>query len=97
MGSVIRRDVLPNAAIPLLTILGFAIGGLIGGSIITETVFAWPGIGRLLASAVAGRDLAVVQCIVLLLAATMVAANLVVDLLYAWLNPRIRVPAAEGG
>jgi peptide/nickel transport system permease protein len=94
MGAVIRRDVLPNAAIPLLTVLGFVIGGLVGGSIITETVFAWPGIGRLLATAVAARDLAVVQCIVLLLAAAMVAANLLVDVLYGWLNPRIRVAAA---
>lgn len=97
MGVVIRRDVLPVAAIPLVTILGFAIGGLVGGAIVTETVFAWPGIGRLLANAVAARDLAVVQCIVLLLATAMVAANFAVDLLYAWLNPRIRVSAPAGG
>jgi peptide/nickel transport system permease protein len=95
LGAVIRRDVLPNAAIPLLTVLGFTVGGLVGGSIITETVFAWPGVGRLLATAVAARDLAVVQCIVLLLAAAMVAANFTVDLLYAWLNPRIRLAGGE--
>jgi peptide/nickel transport system permease protein len=96
-GAVIRRDVLAVAAIPLVTVLGFVIGGLVGGAIVTETVFAWPGIGRLLANAVAARDLAVVQCIVLMLAAAIVLANLLVDLTYAWLNPRIRIGAAAGG
>lgn len=89
-----RRNVhhaLPNAAIPVVTILGFQLGGLLGGAVVTETVFAWPGIGRLLTTAVAQRDLAVVQCIMILLALTMVAANLLVDVLYGVLDPRVRV------
>jgi peptide/nickel transport system permease protein len=81
---------LPNAAIPVVTFLGFEVGLLIGGGVVTETIFAWPGIGRLLVQAVGQRDLAVVQTIVLLIAATMIVANLVVDLLYGWLDPRIR-------
>jgi peptide/nickel transport system permease protein len=92
----VRAHVMPNAAIPTLTMIGFLLGGLVAGSIITETVFAWPGIGRLLITSVAQRDLAVVQCIVLLVAATMVLANLAVDLLYVWLDPRMRAaPRAE--
>lgn len=87
---------LPNAAIPVVTFLGFEIGALIGGGVVTETIFAWPGLGRLLVQSVAQRDLAVVQAIVLLIAATMVCANLVVDLVYGWLDPRVRVgPRAE--
>jgi peptide/nickel transport system permease protein len=87
--AVLGRHALPNAAIPLVTVLGFSVGGLIGGALVVETVFAWPGVGRLLVSAVANRDLAVVQVAVLLIAATMVTANLLVDLAYAALNPRI--------
>lgn len=81
---------LPNASIPLVTILGLRFGDLIAGAIIVETVFAWPGVGRLLASSVAVRDLAVVQVIVLATALTMIIANLAVDLLYGLLDPRIR-------
>ena len=84
------RHALPNAAIPVVTVVGFQLGGLIGGALVTETVFAWPGVGRLLVSAVSGRDLAVVQTIVLLVAATMVTANYLVDLAYGILDPRIR-------
>jgi peptide/nickel transport system permease protein len=94
-GGRILRHALPNAAIPVVTVLGFSLGGLIGGAIVTETVFAWPGVGRLLVSAVAARDLAVVQGLVLLIAATMVIANLVVDLLYGLLDPRIRVASVD--
>lgn len=86
----IRRHALPNAAIPVVTVIGFQLGGLIGGALVTETVFAWPGVGRLLVAAVSGRDLAVVQAIVLLVAATMVTANYLVDLAYGLLDPRIR-------
>ena len=88
--QIVRRHVMPNAAIPTLTMIGFLLGGLVAGAIITETVFAWPGIGRLIITSVARRDLAVVQCIVLLTATTMVLANLTVDLLYIWLDPRMR-------
>jgi peptide/nickel transport system permease protein len=88
--AVIARHVLPNAAIPIVTFLGFELGTVIGGAVVTETVFAWPGIGRLLVTAVSQRDLAVVQTIILLIAATLVLANLMVDIAYGWLDPRIR-------
>ncbi len=86
----------PNAAIPVVTVVGFMIGGMIGGSIVTETVFAWPGVGRLFVSSVANRDIPVVQVIVLLSGAAMVVTNLVIDILYGWLDPRIRLRRAAG-
>lgn len=89
-GRRIRWHALPNAAIPLVTVLGFRLGDLVAGSIITETVFAWPGVGRALVSAVTARDLAVVQGVLLMTACTMVVANLLVDLAYGWIDPRIR-------
>lgn len=89
--AVLTRHALPNAAIPILTVLGMMLGHLVGGSLIVETVFAWPGVGRLMVTAVAQRDLAVVQAAVLLIAFSMTAANLLVDLAYAWLNPRLSV------
>lgn len=89
-GRRIRWHALPNAAIPLVTVLGFRLGDLVAGSIITETVFAWPGVGRALVSAVTSRDLAVVQGVLLMTACTMVVANLLVDLAYGWIDPRIR-------
>jgi peptide/nickel transport system permease protein len=87
----IARHAWPNAAIPVVTVLGLNLGALVGGAIVVETVFAWPGVGRLLVSAVSSRDLAVVQALALMIAFTMVAANLVVDVLYGFLDPRIRV------
>lgn len=92
----IRDHAIPNAAAPVVTIIGLKLGELIGGAVITETVFAWPGVGRLLTVAVSNRDLAVVQAILMLVALTMVAANLIVDLLYGWLDPRVRIGAATG-
>jgi peptide/nickel transport system permease protein len=80
----------PNAAIPIVTIIGLNLGQLIAGAIVVETVFAWPGIGRLLVTAVSARDLAVVQGLVLVIAITMIIANLAVDLIYGLLDPRIR-------
>ena len=88
--SVVRGHALPNAAIPTVTIVGFMVGSLIAGAVVVESVFSWPGVGRLLVTAVANRDLAVVQCVLLLVAATMITANLVVDLLYGVLDPRLR-------
>lgn len=88
--TVLIRHALPNAAIPTITVIGFLLGSLIAGGVVTEAVFAWPGIGRLTVAAVSTRDLAVVQTIVLLIAVTMVTANLIVDLMYGWLDPRIR-------
>jgi peptide/nickel transport system permease protein len=87
---VVTHHALPNAAIPTVTIIGFMVGSLIAGAVVVESVFSWPGVGRLLVVAVSNRDLAVVQCILLLVACTMVVANLVVDLLYGLLDPRLR-------
>ncbi|KAB0266803.1 ABC transporter permease [Microvirga brassicacearum] len=87
----IVRHALPNAAIPVVTILGLNLGHLVSGAVVVEVVFAWPGVGRLLVTAVSMRDLSVVQGLVLLVATTMVVANLMVDLLYGLLDPRIRV------
>ena len=86
----VLREAFPNAAIPVLTVLGFIVGGLIGGAVVTETLFAWPGLGQLLVIAVAARDLPVVQAIILLTALSMVTTNLTVDLLYGVLDPRVR-------
>jgi len=88
---VVRGHALPNAAIPTVTIIGFMVGSLMAGAVVVESVFSWPGVGRLLITAVSNRDLAVVQCILLLVAGTMVLSNLVVDLLYGVLDPRLRV------
>lgn len=82
--------VLPNAALPLLTLIGFLVGGMIGGAAIVESVFAWPGIGRFLVTAVGKRDLATVQTIVILISLTMVTANLIADILYTVVDPRLR-------
>lgn len=87
----LRLHALPNAAIPVVTHLGFRVGHMLTGAIVVETVFAWPGIGRLMITSVAGRDLAVVQALVLMTAAMMILANLAVDLAYGWIDPRIRV------
>ena len=86
----VRRHALPNAAIPLVTIIGFFVGSLIAGGVVTENVFAWPGIGRLLVSSVQNRDSAVVQVIVVMIALSMVTVNFAVDIAYGWLDPRIR-------
>ena len=94
-GDVIRGHALPNAAVPIVTIVGFMVGSLIAGAVVVETIFSWPGIGRLLIVSVSNRDLAVVQCILLLIAAVMVASNLIVDLLYGWLDPRLRSQSAH--
>ena len=87
---VVTGHALPNAAIPTVTIIGFMVGSLIAGAVVVESVFSWPGVGRLLVSAVANRDLAVVQAILLLVAACMVTSNLIVDALYGWIDPRLR-------
>lgn len=88
--EIVTRHVLPNAAVPIVTIFGFMMGSLVGGAVIVESVFSWPGIGRLLVSSVQARDLAVVQVIVLLIGVMMVISNLVVDLAYGLIDPRMR-------
>lgn len=88
--TAVRRHAVPNTAIPIVTIAGFFVGSMIAGGVITENVFAWPGVGRLLVSAVGYRDTAVVQVIMILIAVSMVTTNLVIDILYGWLDPRVR-------
>jgi peptide/nickel transport system permease protein len=88
---VVWKHALKNAAIPIVTIVGIELGTLLGGSVITETIFAWPGVGRLSVQAIANRDYPVVQAAVFLLATTFVLVNLVVDVVYTYLDPRIRL------
>ncbi|MCL6324264.1 ABC transporter permease [Pectobacterium polaris] len=88
--GLIVRHVMPNAALPLLTLFGFLLGGMIGGSAVIEAVFAWPGVGLLLINSVAARDVAVVQAIVILITVAMVSANLFVDFLHVMVDPRLR-------
>jgi len=95
--QVVSSHALPNAAIPTMTIIGFMVGSLVAGAVVVESVFSWPGVGRLLVQAVANRDLAVVQVILLLVGFTMVAANLAVDLLYGLVDPRMRMKQIKVG
>jgi peptide/nickel transport system permease protein len=87
---VVVRHALKNAAIPAITVIGLQFGYLLGGAVITETVFAWPGMGRLVVEAIKFRDIPVVQACILLLALMFCLINILVDLLYAYLDPRIR-------
>jgi ABC-type dipeptide/oligopeptide/nickel transport system permease component len=88
--QVIYRHALRNAMLPIVTIIGLQFGTLLGGAVITETVFAWPGIGRLLVDSISYRDYPVIQGTVLVIAAGFVLTNLLVDVLYAYLDPRIQ-------
>jgi len=87
---VLWKHSLKNAALPLLTYSGLVFIGLITGSIVTETVFAWPGMGRLVFSAIVERDFPTVQGVVLIFSAWYILASLLVDIAYAYLNPKIR-------
>jgi ABC-type dipeptide/oligopeptide/nickel transport system permease component len=88
--KVIYKHALRNALVPIVTIIGLQFGTLLGGAVLTETVFAWPGIGRLLIDAISFRDYPVIQGTVLFIAVGFVLVNLLVDVLYAYLDPRIR-------
>lgn len=88
---VLWRHALRNAWLPVLTLLGLQFGALLGGAVITETVFAWPGIGSLLVEAIQRRDYPVVQGTVLVISLTYVLINTLTDLAYRWLDPRIRL------
>jgi peptide/nickel transport system permease protein len=90
-GDVLRRHVLRNAMVPVLTVLSLQFGRLLGGAVITESIFVWPGIGRLLLTALQGRDYAIVQATLLILVISFTIINLITDILYGYLDPRIRV------
>ena len=87
---------LRNALLPIVTLMGLQFGTLLGGAAVTETVFAWPGLGKLMVDAIYVRDFPQIQASVLLLAVTYVVVNLVVDLLYVFIDPRIRYGPGAG-
>ena len=88
---VILRHALRNAMLPVITLMGLQLGALLAGAVITETVFSWPGVGLLTIEAIQSRDYPVVQACVLLISITYVIVNLLTDLAYAWVDPRIRL------
>lgn len=88
--QIVRRHVLPNAWIPIVTVVGLQLGFLLGGVVVTEVIFAWPGLGRLALTAVKDRDFTVLQGSVLYIAFMFLIINLIVDVIYAWLDPRVR-------
>jgi ABC-type dipeptide/oligopeptide/nickel transport system permease component len=88
--AAILRHALRNAAIPIVTVMGIQLGHLLSGAVATEVVFAWPGVGRLAVTSIFQRDYPVVQAVVLMVAALYVLLNLTVDVLYAWIDPKIR-------
>ncbi|MDR7486614.1 MAG: ABC transporter permease [Armatimonadota bacterium] len=88
--AVVVRHAMPNLAIPLVTLLALDFGTLLGGAVVTETIFAWPGVGRLVVQAIQSRDYPVVQAVVFYLATAVVLINLTLDVIYARLDPRVR-------
>ena len=89
--NVLLRHMLPNALLPLITIAGLNLGLLLGGTVVTETVFSWPGVGRLIVQSVGQRDYPVIIAGVVVVCLIFVIVNLIVDLLYAYLDPRVRL------
>lgn len=89
--SVVLHHAFPNALLPIITLLGLQLGVLLGGAVITETVFSWPGIGKLTIDAILRRDYPVIQACVLLISLTYVLVNMLTDFVYAWVDPRIRL------
>jgi peptide/nickel transport system permease protein len=89
--KVLLRHMLPNALLPLITIAGINLGLLLGGTVVTETVFSWPGVGRLIVQSVSQRDYPVIIAGVVVVCLIFVIINLIVDLLYAYLDPRVRL------
>ena len=88
---VVMKHAFKNALSSVITLIGLQIAGLLGGSVITETVFAWPGVGRLLVQSINNSDFMVVEVIVIMMATTFVVVNFIVDVLYCIINPRIRL------
>jgi len=90
---VVIKHALKNAAMPIVTVIGLQFGLLLGGAIVCEMIFAWPGVGRLMIFAINNRDFPLVEASVFVMAMVFILANLVVDLCYAWLDPRVKVQA----
>jgi peptide/nickel transport system permease protein len=91
--AVLLKHVLRNAALPVLTVVGLDFGRMLGGAVVVETIFAWPGMGRLAVQAVLGRDFPVVQGAVIMGAAIFLSVNVIIDLLYGFIDPRLRAAA----
>ena len=90
---VVIKHALKNAAMPIVTVIGLQFGLLLGGAIVCEMIFAWPGVGRLMIFAIYNRDFPLVEASVFVMAMVFILANLLVDLCYAWLDPRVKVQA----
>jgi ABC-type dipeptide/oligopeptide/nickel transport system permease component len=88
--AVVCRHALPNALVPIVTVVGLQFGALLAGAIVTETIFSWPGLGRLTVSAISNRDYALVQGCLLSIGLTYVLVNLLTDVVYYWVNPQMR-------
>ena len=88
--AVVCRHALPNALVPIITVVGLQFGALLAGAIVTETIFSWPGLGRLVVQAISNRDYALVQGCLLLIGLTYIFVNLLTDVVYRWVNPRMR-------
>ena len=93
-GALLVKHALPNAAIPLVTVIGLEIPRLLAGAMVTEVVFAWPGLGRLLTASLLARDYPVAMGVLMLLATAVVLVNLATDVAYGWIDPRVRVGEA---
>lgn len=89
--SVVLKHALSNATLPVVTVLGLQLGALLGGAVITETIFSWPGIGQLTIDAIQQRDYPVVQACVLVISLIYVVVNMITDLAYGWFDPRVRI------
>ncbi|MDZ4165086.1 MAG: nickel ABC transporter permease subunit NikB [Smithellaceae bacterium] len=93
--TVVGVHVLKNSLIPVVTAIGMHAGELLGGAVVVENIFAWPGVGRFAVSAIYNRDYPVMQCFILFMVVIFVVCNLLVDICYAWLDPRIRLAGGE--
>jgi ABC-type dipeptide/oligopeptide/nickel transport system permease component len=91
--GVVLKHTLKNAAMPIVTVIGLQFGLLLGGAIVCEMIFAWPGVGRLMIFAIYNRDFPLVEAAVFVMAMVFILANLLVDLCYAWLDPRVKLQA----
>jgi ABC-type dipeptide/oligopeptide/nickel transport system permease component len=89
-GTVLMKHALRNALLPIVTVIGLQFGQLLGGAILTETIYSWPGVGRLLTDSISSRDYATVQGVVFIFAVSLIVVNLITDLVYAYVDPRIR-------
>lgn len=88
---VIWGHALKNAMIPVITVIGGEVGGLLGGAVVTESIFSWPGVGRLMMNSISKRDYPMIQGITLMLCVSYLLVNLLIDIVYAWVDPRIRL------